>query len=112
MLFLTLAMLLSLMAPMTVEAAGADKKETKRVIGIVFDNSGSMYVGSEEGRKAWCRATYATEAFAAMMNPNDVLLVYPMNPIEVDGQTYTYDNPLELNQSSASKIREIYSPKP
>ena len=109
-LFLTLAMLLSM--TVGVQGATAAKKEPKRVIGIVFDNSGSMYVGSEEGRKAWCRATYATEVFAAMMNPDDILLVYPMNPIEVDGQTYTYDNPLMLNQSSASKIREIYTPRP
>lgn len=104
-----LLVLVLLLSCLPLGAAAAGGKETKRAIAIVYDNSGSMYVGSEEQRKAWCQATYATEAFAAMMNPSDVLRVYPMNPIEVEGKTYTYDQPLEVNQKSASTIRKIYS---
>ena len=104
-----LLVLVLLLSCLPVGAAAAGGKETKRAIAIVYDNSGSMYIGSEEQRKAWCQATYATEAFAAMMNPSDVLRVYPMNPIEVDGKTYTYDQPLEVNQKSASTIRKIFS---
>lgn len=104
-----LLVLVLLLSCLPVGAAAAGGKETKRAIAIVYDNSGSMYIGSEEQRKAWCQATYATEAFAAMMNPSDVLRVYPMNPIEVEGKTYTYDQPLEVNQKSASTIRKIFS---
>ena len=48
-----------------------------RVIAIVFDNSGSMY---DSGDQAWCRATYAMEVFASMLNAGDTLLIYPMHP--------------------------------
>lgn len=110
---LTLLLALLLVFSMAVTAfAVPGAEETKRAIGIVFDNSGSMYIGSEDGRKVWCRATYATEAFAAMMNPNDILQVYPMNPITVGNETYTYEKPLVIGQSEASTIRQIYSPKP
>lgn len=55
-------------------AAGGTKNTVSRSIAIVFDNSGSMYM---QGNKAWCRATYAIEVFASMMNVGDVLRVYP-----------------------------------
>ena len=29
------------------------------------------------------------EVFAAMMNPGDVLEIYPMSPVEVEGKSYT-----------------------
>lgn len=93
-------------------AKAASKEDCNRVIGVVFDNSGSMYVGTTDSKKAWCRATYATEAFAAMMNPGDIMQVYPMNPITVDGVTYTYDDPLVMDQSNSAIIRDIYTPKP
>ena len=96
--------------------AAVEHKDTKRVISVVFDNSGSMYVGDEDGIRVWCRATYAMEALATMMNPGDEMLIYPMNPIQLgkgdkgtDG-IYTYDKPLHISQSEASKIREIYTP--
>ena len=48
-------------------SVSAEKSEINRNIAIVFDNSGSMYV---RGEKAWCRATYAMEVFASMLNSN------------------------------------------
>ena len=88
----------------------AAKKEEKRTIAIVFDNSGSMYM---DANQAWCRATYAMEVFAAMLNVGDELLIYPMYPITVgtDPKEYTMDDPLRITDpSQASKIREICSP--
>lgn len=86
------------------------KTSTSRAIAIVFDNSGSMY---SDLPKAWCQATYAIEIFASMMNGGDVLQVYPMNPIEIDGISYTSDNPFVVsNVQDASQIRNIYTPKP
>lgn len=91
----------------TVHAA---KKETpKRAIAIVFDNSGSMYL---DGKQDWCRATYAMEVFASMLNTGDTLTIYPMWPIEVEGKTYTMESPFQITDASQSaKIREIYSPE-
>ena len=83
----------------------ATKATESRTIAIVFDNSGSMYRG---GNKAWCRATYAMEVFASMLNKGDTLMVYPMNPITVDGQTYTMDSPFKITDASqANKLRDI-----
>ena len=83
------------------------KKEEARTIAIVFDNSGSMY---DEGDQAWCRATYAMEVFASMLNKGDTLLSYPMNPITVEGNTYTMQSPFKITDVTQSElIRSIYT---
>ena len=88
-------------------SVSAGKTEIRRSIAIVFDNSGSMYV---KGEKAWCRATYAMEVFASMLNKGDSLSIHPMNPIEVNGQKYTMDSPFIITDpNQASQIREIYT---
>lgn len=87
----------------------AEKAEIKRNIAIVFDNSGTMYF---KGEKAWCRATYAMEVFASMLNKGDSLFIYPMNPITVNGNQYTMESPMVISDSSqASQIRNIYTEK-
>ncbi len=87
----------------------AGKSEIKRNIAIVFDNSGSMYV---KGEKAWCRATYAMEVFASMLNKGDTLFIHPMNPITVSGKKYTMDSPFIITDpSQASQIRNINTEK-
>ncbi len=90
------------------QAARGTKVETSRAIGIVFDNSGSMYMGQN---KAWCRATYAIEVFASMMNEGDVLQVYPMYDVTVGGRTYTSKTPFSISGGDdTSVIRSMYSP--
>ena len=89
------------------QAEASTKHTESRAIAIVFDNSGSMY---DEGDQAWCRATYAMEVFASMLNKGDILQIYPMWPIEVEGRTYTMENPLEITDASqAVKIRDIFT---
>ena len=86
-------------------AFAADKVESPRAIAIVFDNSGSMY---DDGDQAWCRATYAMEVFASMLNAGDILQIYPMHPITVGGNEYTMHNPFQITDATqASSIREI-----
>ena len=116
-LFLTLALLMTVLLP-AIPAVQAEKPETTRAIGIVFDNSGSMYTimsDTQDNRWAWCRATYAAEVFASMMNEGDQLLLYPMNKI-VLGKTgtteYTMHSPLVINNpQEAETIRQIYTLK-
>lgn len=90
-------------------AAAADetgKKQENKSIAIVFDNSGSMY-----GQEAWCRATYAMEVFASMMNEDDTMIIYPMHQIKIGATAYTSDKPLRLNgPKDAQIIREIFTP--
>ncbi len=91
-------------------ASQVKKVEASRAIAIVFDNSGSMYAGSN---KAWSHATYAMEVFASMLNKGDTLQIYPMHSITVNGQAYTMDNPFVITDASqASSIRGIYTSKP
>lgn len=88
--------------------ASSDKDNETRAIAIVFDNSGSMY---DDGDQSWCRATYAMEVFASMLNEGDTLLIYPMHPIQVGDKEYTMDDPFRVtNASQASEIRDIYTP--
>lgn len=89
----------------TVRAA--QKATESRAIAIVFDNSGSMY---QEGNQAWCRATYAMEVFASMLNEGDVLQIYPMWPITAGGKTCTMENPFQITDAAqASTIRDIFT---
>ena len=84
----------------------ARKAEIKRNIAIVFDNSGTMYY---KGEKAWCRATYAMEVFASMMNKGDSLSIHPMNPIEVNGNKYLELSNLRYNEFTFCYFRSITS---
>ena len=101
---LLLSCLLTAVPPIQVFAKTSESK----AIAIVFDNSHSMY---KEGNKAWSQATYAMEVFASMLNKGDILLIYPMNRISVNGKDYTMENPLRIdNPSQANIIRDIYTP--
>lgn len=104
--FLVALLILSYMLIGSPEIYAAQKTEKTRAIAIVFDNSGSMY---ENGKKEWCRATYAVEVFASMLNPGDILQLYPMGPIEIGGKEYTMENPYTTTDvSKASMIRDLY----
>lgn len=89
-------------------AANGTKNATSRAIAIVFDNSGSMYT---KQNKAWCRATYAIEVFASMMNQGDTLQVYPMYEVTVGGKSYTSQNPFSVSGGEdMSIIQSMYTP--
>lgn len=104
-LVLAVLLLLTCLPGGVQEAEAASKEAESRAIAIVFDNSGSMYNTNEPD---WCRATYAMEVFASMLNSGDQLLIYPMNPIKVDGKEYTRENPYILTDATqAGTIRKI-----
>jgi len=106
-LLLAVLLLLTCMLTEIPTAHASTKAGQARTIAIVFDNSGSMY---DAGDQAWCRATYAMEVFASMLNKGDLLQVYPMNPIQIDGKEYTMDSPFQLTDASqASDLRRIFT---
>lgn len=108
-MLLAILLLVSCAFTATPKVHASKKAETSRAIAIVFDNSGSMYSFKE---KAWCRATYAMEVFASMLNKGDVLQIYPMHPITVNNSEYTMKNPFTITDATqASTIREIYTKK-
>lgn len=106
---LLIAVLLS--CTVTYTATTMTKESPKRVIGIVFDNSGSMYLNNNT---AWSQAQYAMEVFASMMNAGDEFIIYPMHPITIGkgGTEYSADKPYSVTDvSKANTIRNIYTPK-
>lgn len=107
-MFLASFLLVAVILTGSPRVHAASKTADTRAVAIVFDNSGSMYINGEQ---AWCRATYAMEVFASMLNKGDTLYIYPMHPITIDGKEYTMDKPFKLTDASqASKIRDIYTP--
>ena len=112
-LFLTLFLLLTFVVIDAPTVYASTKVNPSRAIAIVFDNSGSMYINDDNSpNMAWCRATYAMEVFASMLNSGDTLQIYPMHPISVGGKEYTMNSPLQItNASQAATIRDIYTEK-
>ena len=107
-IILVALLLLSYICVGSPDVYAATKVTKSRAIAIVFDNSGSMYAQSNQ---AWCRATYATEVFASMLNKGDVLKIYPMNPFTVGDQTYSMEEPFVITDAAqANLIREIITP--
>lgn len=89
-LLLMLLMVVSVFCtiPFTASAATITTSAKSYDIAVVFDNSGSMYQPDSKGdSKAWCRAKYAMEIFASMLNyeNGDRLRIYPMWEVTTDG---------------------------
>ena len=107
LLMLVISMLLPTMC-LPAQAVSGTKNSTSRAIAIVFDNSGSMYT---QQNKAWCRATYAIEVFASIMNEGDTLQVYPMYDVTVAGKTYSSLSPFTIHGGDdTSVIQSMYTP--
>ncbi len=112
---LVMVMLMSTMfiCPLTASAAKVTKTEKSYDIAVVFDNSGSMYNNSE----GWCRAKYAMEIFASMLNyDKDKLNIFPMWEVTTDGSTPATGGsyaPISIkNESEIDKISNLYTVNP
>ena len=98
--------------PVTSKAAEPTKIEKSYDIAVVFDNSGSMYEN-----KGWCRAKYAMEIFASMLNYNrDKLHIFPMWEVTYDGSQPTsggsYDAIEIKNKDDINRISNLYTVRP
>lgn len=99
--------------PHTVQASTLTKVQKSYDIAVVFDNSGSMYDG-----KAWCRAKYAMEIFASMMNyeNGDRLRIFPMWEVKTDGSKPksggSYKAIEIANKEDIDKISNLYTVHP
>lgn len=99
--------------PLRISAADVTKVEKSYDIAVVFDNSGSMYYQSY----GWCRAKYAMEIFASMLNyDKDKLYVYPMWEVTTDGSQPSSGGsyaPIEIkSKSDIDKISNLYTVNP
>lgn len=100
--------MLGLVTGLASSAHAATKQQKSRAIAVVFDNSGSMY--NQGNTYGWCRATYAMEVFAAMMNEGDKLLIYPMHDIKLGKNGNTISSLTINGPGEAGTVREIFTP--
>lgn len=110
---LALNLLIGLGTNVFVSKAAEISKVTKTYdIAVVFDNSGSMY-----DNKAWCRAKYAMEIFASMLNyeNGDTLTIFPMWEVTTDGKTKKGGSykPITIDSlAGIEKISALYTTNP
>lgn len=77
--------------PVFATSQGGSESEVrapKKIVSLVFDDSSSMYMdGDENLYDFWAEANYATQVFAALMNPQDEFYITYMSELvarEVD----------------------------
>lgn len=113
-LLLMLLMVMSVFCtiPFTASAATVTKSEKNYDIAVVFDNSGSMYQN-----QGWCRAKYAMEIFASMLNyDKDKLHIFPMWEVTTDGSQPdsggSYAAIEVKSKKDIDKISNLYTVRP
>lgn len=118
-IFLLSVMVVCMAFSMPVSAESVESNVTKLEktydIAVVFDNSGSMYFD-----ESWCRAKYAMEIFASMLNyEKDKLHIFPMWEVTTDGSKPASDSgkgsyaPIEISsKDDIDKISNMFSVKP
>lgn len=94
-------------------SSSVTKVEKSYDIAVVLDNSGSMY----NKTYAWCRAKYAMEIFASMLNyDTDKLTIFPMWEVVTDGSTPDSGGsyaPIEIkSKSDIDKISNMFTVNP
>lgn len=72
-LLLTMILLITVIPPLTVSA---DSTYTKKVVSILYDDSGSM---NQDGNTAWAYANYAMQYFCGALNEGDQLFITYMS---------------------------------
>lgn len=87
--------------------ADASQGSVKRVIDIVYDDSGSM-----DNSSSWAQAHYALEALVGMMGPGDELNVFPMSAGDSSAPAVTVYGTSQDVQQSVDRIHQVFSDHP
>ena len=102
-IFLIIIIIMLTMLPL---ASASDISQTKRHIAMIYDDSTSMYYteGAKEPVLSWAYANYMTQAFCALLNPQDSLYISYMSDVDSD---VTSTNLMEMDKEKAiSTIRQ------
>lgn len=73
--------------------ASIKSSQQKKIINVVYDDSGSMVQDGETQYTKWCQAKYAMEVFCAMMGENDAMNIFPMSLEGTPEPTILGNNP-------------------
>lgn len=112
MLILMVFSMLLCSMPLVGSAVEVTKTEKSYDIAVVFDNSGSMY-----DDESWCRAKYAMEIFASMIDyKKDKLHIFPMWGVTTDGSKPSSGgsySAIEIkSKEDIDKISKMYTVSP
>ena len=100
-ILLVFGLLLPLCAPLDAAAVSGPS----RVINVVYDDSGSMYSGTD----LWSQAKYAIEVFAAMISDTDTLNVYLMSDFVAATPVKTPRLRLRGSSRAEANVREVHA---
>lgn len=92
-------------------------KASKKIISIVYDDSGSMYTENKKPVVKWAQANYAIQAFAALLNDQDrMFITYMSDADKVPGNNgekvfeITKEDAVELDMKHADDaVKQIRS---
>ncbi|MBR5868905.1 MAG: VWA domain-containing protein, partial [Clostridia bacterium] len=101
---LALVLLLGLVAALPAEKAAAESLYIRKIVSVVYDDSGSM---SGSGVDKWSYASYAMQTFAGLMNNDDRLFVTFMSDVDngVENPTRELDVTNTAIQNTVDGIR-------
>jgi hypothetical protein len=73
-----LIQVVTLCAAPALNADAAQNKAAKKIISVVYDDSGSMW----DANDSWAAANYAMQAFAALLNADDEMYITYMSDVQ------------------------------
>ena len=78
-ILLYLLIILFIFSVLPINTFAASQTGNRRIINVVYDDSGSMYDTYNKLVDTWCQAKYSMEAFAALLNETDKMNIYYMS---------------------------------
>lgn len=104
-----LIIILSFMPPAVAEdekTPEVTSYRAKKIVSVVYDDSGSMFAEDENGIGSWVYTNYAMQAYLALLHQDDDLYItYMSNP----GVSVPYTNLGSRRQEEVNRIREHFS---
>ena len=100
LLLLVLLLASALLCPLSAKAE--EQSSTKKIISVVYDDSGSM---KNDGITSWASANYAMQAFAALLNEQDQMYITYMSDI-MNGKKEAVEIDLINTEAAVKQIRE------
>ena len=100
-LFLSLLVTADVTGMSKVRAADGEISSAKKIISVVYDDSGSMY----DANSSWSAANYAMQAFAALLNEEDEMYITYMSDVGYEAEG-AVDIDLSDVDSAVKWIRE------
>ncbi len=85
----------------------SDNTRPRRIINLVYDDSGSMVYNETDKLDTWCQAKYSLEVFAAMLGEEDEMNIFYMSSYLWDGDQ-TIGLQLKGSDGAETNVRKVH----